>query len=453
MNRTRSPLRDRELVELLSEEPELLAIADALVATQSRGPTVPRVKAARLHRGWAYLATATAVAAAALALLVAAPWRGSGSFVGRALAAVGGGPVLHVVTEQQQSSAGGWYQPVSLATGKPLPVTVRQELWFDQSRDLKKTITIVNGVVADQLLETPAGGFTSAGPVYTCAWIAAHPVAATKARVSCNANMQNGAKPRHIPEQRPTLDLALAGFIDQYRAALASGRATRIGTGQVDGHQVIWLRITVAGQDPAVYPRTEEVAIDASSYAPVLVRTRGAQPVEFKVREIGTQSYDGALFTRPVRTYPPTGGETEGTSQIDVAQVPALLGGKALWLGQSWNGYRLVGAERQDLTTGYGPLSGRKPTRSVGVVLTYAPTGSSAASAQALRIKESNQCEDAWAMHCGLLPPRDGTLLVGGLLSSRLTVRDGVFIAISQESHQADPVEVANALHSLTGNR
>lgn len=453
MTRTRSPLRDRELVDLLSEEPELLAIADALFATQSRAHTALRLKPAPRRRRWAYLATAIAVAAAALALLVAAPRRGSESLVGRALAAVGGGPVLHVVTEQPLSATGGWYHPVSLATGKPLPVTIRQEIWFDRSRDLKKTVTRVNGVVSDQLLETPAGGFTSAGPVYTCAWIAAHPVAATKARVSCNANMQNGTKPRQIPEQPPTLDLALAGFVDQYRSALASGRATRIGTGQVDGHQVIWLRITVGGEDPAVYPRTEEVAIDASTYAPVLVRTTGGQPVEFKVHEIGTRNYDGALFTRPVRTHPPVGGETEGTSQIDLAQAPVLLDGKAFWLGQNWNGYLLVRADRQDLTTGYGSLSGRKPTRSVGLVLTYVPTGSSADSPQALRIKEANQCEDAWAMHCGLLPPRDGTLLIGGLLSSSFTVRDGVFIAISQESHQADPVEVANALQSLTGKR
>jgi hypothetical protein len=451
MNGIRSPLRDRELVEMLSQEPELLAIADAIVSTQRREHTVPRPQAARLRRRWAYLATASAVLAAGLALLVAAPWRGSESLVGRALAAVGSGPVLHVVTEQEPPSAAGWYQPVSLATGKPLPVTIRQEIWFDHSRDLKRTVTTVNGVVSEQLLETPEGGFTSAGPVYTCAWIAAHPLAATKARVSCNANMQNGTTPRRIPEQPPTLDLALAGFVDQYRSALASGRATRIGTGQVDGHQVIWLRIVVSGQDAATYPRTEEVAIDASSYAPVLVRTTGAQALEFKVREIGTQSYSATLFTRPPRTYPPAGGETAGTSQINLAPVPAVLDGKALWLGQSWNGYRLVGAERQDLMTGYGPLSGRKPTHSVGVVLTYVPAGSSADSPQALQVKEANQCEDAWAMHCGLLAPREGTLVVGGLLSSSFTVRDGIFIAISQESQQTDPVAVANALQPLAG--
>jgi hypothetical protein len=48
-------------------------------------------------------------------------------------------------------------------------------------------------------------------------------------------------------------------------------------------------------------------------------------------------------------------------------------------------------------------------------------------------------------------PLREGTLLVGGLLSSSFTVRDGIFIAISQESQHADPVAVANALQPLTG--
>ena len=450
MNRTPSPLRDPELVEMLAEEPDLLALADALADTQQRPRRLAQRKAARRHR-WAYVLTATAVAAAAIALLLFAPWNGSSSLVERALAAVGQGPVLHVVTEQPWS--GGWYQPVSLATGRPLPVTMRQEIWFAQSRELKKTITTVNGIVYDRLLETSEGGFTPGGPVYTCAWIAAHPVEATKARVSCNANMQNGTRPRHIAELPPTLDLALAGFVDQYRSALDSGRATRIGTGQVDGHQVIWLRITTPRDGEASYPREEEVAIDASSYAPVLVRTTGPQSLAFKVLEIGTQSYDPSLFTRPAPAYLPTGGETEGMTQIEPAQVPALLGGKALWLGQSWNGYELVRTDRQELMTGYGPRSGREPTHSAGVILTYVPAGAPADSAGALKIKEATECEPAWAMLCGPLRPAAGTLLVGLPFFSSVTVRDGTFIAISQQSPQADPVVVANALQPFTGMR
>jgi hypothetical protein len=64
MNATRSPLRDRDLVELLSREPELLAIADALVATQRRERTVPRSTPVRLGRRWVDSAHAAAPIAA-----------------------------------------------------------------------------------------------------------------------------------------------------------------------------------------------------------------------------------------------------------------------------------------------------------------------------------------------------------------------------------------------------
>jgi hypothetical protein len=54
-----SPLRDRELVRLLADEPELLAIADALVETQ-RGTKLPMAKSRR----WRPLLVAAVVTAA-----------------------------------------------------------------------------------------------------------------------------------------------------------------------------------------------------------------------------------------------------------------------------------------------------------------------------------------------------------------------------------------------------
>ena len=84
------------------------------------------------------VAMAAAVVAAVVAVLLVSPWSGGGGLVQRALAAVGTGPVLHVVTEQPSSSWRG-IQPVSLPSGTPIQVTQRQEIWFDQSRDLKKT--------------------------------------------------------------------------------------------------------------------------------------------------------------------------------------------------------------------------------------------------------------------------------------------------------------------------
>ena len=445
MTRTVSPLRDRELVKMLADDPELLAIADALVETQQDCISAKTGPHARRWRRQS-VALGAAVAAAVIAVLLVAPWSGSGGLVQRALAAVGTGPVLHVVTEQ--SSPLGWYQPVSLPSGAPVRVTQRQEIWFDQGRDLKRTVTTLNGVVYEQLLETRQGSFTPGGPVYTCAWIAAHPVEATKARVSCNPNGQNGTKPRKVPEQPPTLDLALAGFIDRYRAALASGEATKIGTDDIDGRQVIWLRINP--QNKGGYP-AEDVAIDASTYAPVLVRTTGPDPVQFTVTQIGTEPYGPSLFRHPAREYPPTSGRTEGTAPIDVARARGLLGGKALWLGQAWNGYRLVKVEEQRMVTGYAPQSGKEASHSIGVVFTYAPRGGSADSADALQVKEAARCEDGWGMHCALLGPTKGVLLLDQPFFSSFTVRNGLYISISQTGKQGGPVAIANALQPLAG--
>ena len=399
-------------------------------------------------------ALAAVVATAVVAVLLVAPWQGGGGLVERALAAVGQGPVLHVVTEQP--SPYGFYHPVSLTTGKPIPVTLRQEVWFDQSRDLKKTISTVNGTVSDELLETADGGFTPGGPVYTCSWIAAHPVEATKARVSCNANMQNGTTPRQIPEQPPSLDLALAGFLDHYRAALASGQAHEIGKGHLDGRQIIWLRITSSEPPGSGLPSSEDVAIDAASYMPLLVRASGNFNVEFRVTAIDTRPYDQAFFTRPAVVHTPSIGQVTSTSPIDVAQAPNVLGGRALWLGEQWQGLRLVSAERQELTTGYGALSGLKPTLSLGVAFEYARVNadSTVETKPTITIREATQCEPAYVWPwCSALAPSGDTMLVGLPFSTSIFQRDGLYISLSQTAEQPSPVEIAQALQPVPGNR
>jgi hypothetical protein len=69
MTRTVSPLRDPELVRMLADEPELLAIADALVETRREQPAseAPR---ARQRRRLASVGAAAAVAAAVVAVLL-----------------------------------------------------------------------------------------------------------------------------------------------------------------------------------------------------------------------------------------------------------------------------------------------------------------------------------------------------------------------------------------------
>ncbi len=372
-------------------------------------------------------AVAAAAAVAVALLLLVAPWTSAPSLTDQALAAVGQGEVLHVVTEY--SSPLNSLQPVSLRTGKQVQVTEQQEVWLDSDRRLERIVATIAGKRFHEVVITPDGWFTPGGPVYSCSWIAAHPVEATKARVSCNEDMDNGTKPHHIPESPPTpLDPALAGFVDRYRSALASGQAHQTGKGELDGRPVVWLHIASPSED---------VAIDASSYKPVLVRN-DASSFSFRVTQIETQPYDASVFARPaLQPAKPSIGEVTGTSEIDIAQAQNLLGGRALWLGDQWKGLRLAGVQRQELTTGYSPLSGREPTRSTGVTLRYG----------GLVIREAMQCEIAygWFFCDDPRMPTGDTMLVKGPGGS-VFQRNGLYVSIWQPGGKLDPVEVARAL-------
>ena len=153
---------------------------------------------------------------------------------------------------------------VELATGASRPVVQEQEVWYDAERGLKKTVVRVDATTLDVMLETPKGGVTAHGIVYDCAWIAAHPVEATKAHVSCDASGDNGTTPRVIPRPKPSLDPGLAGFVDGYRRALAAGQAREAGSGDLDGKQVDWLVFRTSDG-------SERVALDADSHKPVLL--------------------------------------------------------------------------------------------------------------------------------------------------------------------------------------
>ena len=71
----KSPLRDRELVEMLSFEPGLLAIADALVATDSERRHFPRQpRAGRSRRGVAALALGISLLVIGTAVAATTDW-------------------------------------------------------------------------------------------------------------------------------------------------------------------------------------------------------------------------------------------------------------------------------------------------------------------------------------------------------------------------------------------
>jgi hypothetical protein len=401
MSRHAAVLRDRELVELLGDHPELLAIADAIAATaQVRRRRIP---------GRLLVASVALAAAAAVALV--GPWSASrGGVLQRALAAVSTRSVLHVVLVSPIPET----QNVNLRTGKATPTMLRVETWFDAGRALRKSVVTRNGTRTAVELATPQGIWSESGRVPTCAWIAAHPAQAARLRVSCSASGRNAPTPRQLAEARPAADPALAAFITGYRQSLRSGRARSLGPGQVGGRAVYWIAFNVSS---ATTPRSERVAVDRETYRPVLVQTvtDGQAGVPARVETIGSIAYAPSLFKRPTLARPqPAAGQVAKTHHVPRAAAEAALRGHARSLGASFASLPLVDARIDRLTTGYGPLSGRPFTHGRGVAFIYGDNGMPMNGTPFLRISEALSPEMAYG-----LQPEGASLRQGVLVLTR----------------------------------
>ena len=428
MSRSTDVFRSDEIVELLESDPELLAIADAIADTAGRKSSL---------RGRPLRVVLVAAVVVAAVLGATAPWSHSdgNGLLSRALAAVGTQPVLHVVVE---GPAGGQF--VNIQTGSTKPLLSRTELWYDRSKGLKRTVVSTNGVVSGDVLETPAGGFTSNGIVYDCAWIAAHPAQAAAARVDCRFG-----GPKAVPRPAPSVDPAFAAFIDGYPAALASGTAIKLGEGTSDGHHVLWLRFGAAGG-------SELVAIDASSYLPVLVRVGGS---ELRVVSIETLAGGGGHFEKPKHGAPePSSGEVASSVPVslDAASLTAAMP-DAVWLGARLGGLRLIDARRQELHTSYG--DGTTPaTTATGLELTYAvPEASGRPDRFAVRVRINEAASPQFAYKWGFVPAMSlapGTVYIPNAAG---TTSDLAFAHVGRSYltiEGAAPNIVESAEHALT---
>ncbi|MCW2963700.1 MAG: hypothetical protein JWO17_952 [Actinomycetia bacterium] len=426
MSRHAAVLRDRELVELLGDQPELLAIADAIAATAQvrRRRIPPRLLVASL----------TVVAAAAVGLV--GPWSSSrGGVLQRALAAVSTRSVLHVVLVSPIPET----QNVDLRTGKATPTMLRVETWFDAGRALRKSVVTRNGTQTAVELATPQGVWSESGRVPTCAWIAAHPAQATKLRVSCSASGHNAPTPRHLAEARPTADPALAAFITGYRQSLRSGRARSLGPGHVGRRAVYWITFDVSS---ATTPRSERVAIDRHTYQPVLVQTvtDGQAGVPARVEKIGSIAYTPSLFKRPTLARPqPAAGSVAKSRHVSRAVAETALRGHARSLGASFASLPLIDARIDRLTTGYGPLSGRPFTHGSGAAFIYGANGMPLNGTPFLRISEALSPQMAYG-----LQPEGASLRAGVLVLTRFgngfwtgkTRAGALYVALQGSSRQ-----------------
>lgn len=434
----RSLLRDPELVEMLLREPELLALAEALVATKGRARASEKLRKTR--RRFRILAVALPVAAASVALLLVSPWQGNRSFVEKAAAAIGNQPVLHVASSQALPPD----QTVNnIKTGQTTSRELVTEVWFDRGLGLKKTVSRIDEESLDELLETKSGSWTTAGRVYTCAWVSAHPVEATSLGVSCNADGSNPPNGRLLAETSPVLDPALAGFVDHYRSVLASGEAKQVGTGTFDGHKVVWLEFIANGL-------REKVAVDTDSYKPIVIVPQGNN-APLRILRAETVARSETFFTRPKKTDVPTGGRLSAGAAISLVQAQSLLGRPALWLGPSWNGLTLVAVTRHELTTAYG--AGQSQRRAIVLKFSYAASRPDGTEGQLGRVDifETNQCAVSVGWTCTAYDPRvDGTMQSRGRISLLLT--GGLHLSVwNFSSDSQSPLALARDVRPVTG--
>lgn len=459
MNTTYDVWTDPDLGDLVRREPKLAAIADALAQADAHALLRRRT----LHlRGSLRIGALAAALAAAVAVALIAPWnREGGSLSDLALAAVGSQSVLHVIAETPTGN-----QLINIQTGAIQPVMQQHEIWYDADEGLKHTLTRSGQTLLDDELDTPQGGYVPGGIVYDCAWIAAHPVAATKARVSCNASGQNGTTPRTIPRPKPTLEPGIAGFVDGYQQALASGQARDSGSGQVDGQPVDWLLFQTSSG-------SEKVALDQTTHKPILLEADHG--FSLQITTIETIPYDPTDFARPradeLPARPSRGGASDLQAlDLDGPAIAAAIPGAA-WAGATVAGLPLVRAEQQTLTSSFAHHS-QPPQTGTGLELVY---GALAANGRLDRSQPYVQISEApsailafgnmWGFIHSEAPPAgqfyqpiphssvahlaDGSTVVNPPSYMGFTVHDGSYVTI-EASSQDILLQGARALQPVT---
>ncbi len=337
--RRKEVFSDGEVLELFRDEPELVAIVDALAATQARRrPAVWGLAAAA-----ALLLLAGVVAALSL-------WRApTPSIVEEALAAVETGRVFHVVarTEMPMNVI------IDLASGRERPVIVEVESWFDTERGLLRTATRRQGaLVADVVRQDVAGRLTEPSDVGGTA----------------------------------ATDAALRFFSTGYRKALAAGAVQVRRSGEAGAV------LSFASAEQA-----HLVNVDAEG-RPVQLKTPADLDAPlWRVFTAGGTRYEPARFRRrpPLRAGPAK-GQVVSSRPVPIFAVRTLLGQRALWPGRQVGRLTVLSTARQELRTSYA--SGRS-TQRLGVSLVYG----SRSDDDFVRVQQSAHPQAAYAFTDGRL--------------------------------------------------
>jgi hypothetical protein len=385
-------VRDPEVLEVLRTEPELLALADAVRETQ-------RAPRRRLAGTRPRLAAVGAVVVVAILAVLFVPDRAARpGVIGRALAAIGNGRVLHLRTE---TPSGLVY--VELKSGHRTIDTVQNEVWFDRDTNRFHFLMEAHGRVGDIVWPDDAKSgdtFDPSGidPAFTALW---------------------------------------AG----YREALANGDAKLERKDVLDGRPVYWLRFQ--SSQPGT-PGTE-VAIDRRTYKPVLFREHypNGQRVDERVLVAETLDYSEAEFKRRGPNLFDGVGSSGGGYSMDLPPKQPVV--KAPWLtaGDSVIGLPLRAVNQ---------LSTRENGRTfLGVVLIY---GDVKRTPSELTIEQLRSPSDP--VFWNAIPPNavaiQRSTSTVGQSQKQLTqwtgsfLRDGVYASIETTRGEQALLDVARAL-------
>jgi hypothetical protein len=251
---------------------------------------------------------AGAVAATAL-LVLAWPFHAQqASLLDRARAAIGDGPVLHVVLRGEW---GGTL--VDLGTGERSAVNGDDEYWYDTRDGRVHSVERLGDAVLNEQVSRPA-----------------------------------------------QLSTELEALGRDYKHALESGTARVSGEGIVDGEPVAWVTIhsellpdVADGKD---HELAEQVAVSKRTFEPLALRwTRdGKQGPDTLQRVLGLEFLpDGAGdFTAPPALSLDGQGFMQGREPMPLDQARATLGRTPLWLGRAYGGLPLAAVDR--MTTRIG---------------------------------------------------------------------------------------------------
>jgi hypothetical protein len=288
-----------------------------------------------------FVAAAIAVAAA---LVLAWPFQGSqGGVLDRALAAIGEGPVLHVVLRGEW---GGTL--IDLKSNKRSAVHGENEIWYDTAHGRIHLVSRLGGVVQDEELYEP---------------------------------------------KEPPADLAALGR--EYKQALESGRALITGEATIDGEPVVWVTIhsemladVADGKD---HEWAQQVAVSRHTFKPVALReTRDGQPgpeTGQRVLQLDFLPVGAGDFTAP-KGHSREGPFKQGREPIALEQAGTVLGRTPLWLGQAYRSLRLGQVYRETTSTGL-----RHEVRVTG------PTAEAAIKCRDLRGGKAGDCIRALGVH------------------------------------------------------